>query len=109
MLAVDGAGGEKDVDSRLLGVADGFPGPVDVGLAAAGQSADDRAADVAGDLAHGLEIAGRGDGKAGLDHVDAQLDQRLGDFHFFGQVHARPGRLLAVAERGVEDDDVSRC
>ena len=32
---------------------------------------------------------------------------RLGDFHFLGQIHAGAGRLFAVAERGVEDDDVS--
>ena len=46
-------------------------------------------------------------GKAGLDHVDAQLDQGLGDLHLLGQVHARAGRLLAVAERGVENHDMS--
>ena len=60
------------------------------------------------DLAHRLEIAGRGDRKAGLDDVDAQVDQRLGDLQFFGQVHAGAGRLLAVAERGVEDADDAR-
>ena len=31
--------------------------------------------------------------------------KRLGDLHFFGQVHAGAGGLLAVAERGVEDLD----
>ena len=39
-LAMDGAGGQEDVDPRLLGVLDGLPGPVDVGVAAAGQPAD---------------------------------------------------------------------
>ena len=58
--------------------------------------------------ADGLEIAGRGDRKAGLDHVHAQLDQGLGDFQLLGQVHAGAGRLLAVAERGVEDGDATR-
>ena len=37
-----------------------------------------------------------------------KLDQGLGDLHLLGQVHAGAGRLLAVAERGVEDDDASR-
>ena len=32
------------------------------------------------------------------------LDQRLGDFHFLGQVHAGAGRLLAVAQGSVEDN-----
>jgi len=60
-----------------------------------------------GDLAHGLEVAGRDDRKTGLDHVDAQFDQRLGNFELLGQAHAGPGRLLAVAKRGVEDNDVT--
>ena len=108
VLAMDRAGGQEDVDSRPLGVAHGFPGAVDVLIAAAGQAADHRPANATGRSPHRLEVAGRGDGKAGLDHVDAQFDQRLGDLHFLRQVHARPGRLLAVAERGVENDDSSR-
>ena len=37
--------------------------------------------------------------------------QRLGDLQLLGEVHAAAGRLLAVAERGVENDDASgiRC
>ena len=46
-------------------------------------------------------------GKAGFDDVDAQIDQRLGDLQLFVEVHAAAGRLLAVAERGVEDRDVA--
>ena len=57
----------------------------------------------AGDLLDGFEIAGRGDRKAGFDDVDAQIDQRLGDFQLLGNVHAGAGRLLAVAQRGVEN------
>ena len=91
-----------------LGVPHRFPGAVDVFVAAAGQPADHGPADRLGDLAHGLEIAGRGDGKAGLDHVHAQLDQGLGNFQLLGQVHAGAGRLLAVAERGVENGDATR-
>ncbi len=102
---MDGAGGEKDVNPRHSAQFQGFPSAIDVGVVAAGQAADRGAADVGGDFANRLEIAGRGDRKAGLDDVDAQIDQRLGDLHLLGQVHARAGRLLAVAERGVEDFD----
>ena len=91
VLAVDGAGGEEDVDPRLLGVAHGVPGAVDVGLAAAGQAADDRALDVAGDLADRLEVARRGDGKAGLDHVDAQFDERWATSIFSARFMLAPG------------------
>ena len=63
------------------------------------------AADRAGDLAHRLEIARRGDREAGLDHVDAQIHERLGDLQLLVEIHAAAGRLLAVAQRGVENDD----
>ena len=108
VLAMDGAGRQKDVDPRTLGRTDGFPGAVDVFIATAGQPANRRPANRLGDLANGLEVARRGDGKAGLDHVHAQLDQRLGNLHLLRQIHARPRRLLAVAKRRVENDDSSR-
>ena len=74
VFAVDGAGGQEDVDARLFGMAKRFPGPVDIGVAAAGQTADHRAVDPFCNLAHSLEVARRRDGEPGLDHIDAQLD-----------------------------------
>src|SRR5262249_32938842 len=65
---------------------------------------DDRPADLAGDGLDGLEVAGRGDGEAGLDHIDAEVAQGAGHLELFGEVHAGAGRLFAVAEGGVEDD-----
>ena len=87
------------------GVLDRPPGGVDVGLVGAGQAADHRALDVAGDRLDRLEVAGRGDREAGLDHVDAQPRQLLGDLDLLGGVQRDAGRLLAVAQRGVEDVD----
>ena len=52
-----------------------------------------------------LEVAGRGDREAGLDHVDAQPRELLGDLDLLGGVQRDPGRLLAVSQRGVEDVD----
>ena len=63
--------------------------------------------DVLGNRADRFEVARRSDREAGFDDVDAQVDQRLGDFHLLGHVHAAAGRLLAVAQRGVEDADLS--
>ena len=53
----------------------------------------------------GLEVAGRGDREAGLDHVDPQAGELLGDLHLLGGVQRDPGRLLAVSQGGVEDVD----
>ena len=48
-------------------------------------------------------------GKAGLDDVDAHARELLGDLELLGLVHGGAGRLLAVAQRGVEDLDVARA
>ena len=44
-------------------------------------------------------------GKAGLDDVDAQLVQQVGDLELLLEGHGGAGRLLAVAQGGVENDD----
>ncbi len=86
-------------------VLDRPPGGVDVGLVGAGQAADHRALDVAGDRLDRLEVAGRGDREAGLDHVDPQARQLLGDLDLLAGVQRDAGRLLAVAQCRVEDVD----
>ncbi len=75
-FAVDGAGGQEDMDARLGGFLERLPGAVDVVVVAARQAANRRALDLAGDGLHGLEIAGRGDGEAGFDDVHAKLAAR---------------------------------
>ena len=81
------------------------PGGIDVGLVGSGQAADDRPLDLARDRLDGLEVAGRGDREAGLDHVDAQARELLGDLDLLLGVQRDAGRLLAVAQRRVEDVD----
>ena len=51
----------------------------------------------------GLEVAGRGDREAGLDDVDAEARELVGDLELLGRVQRDAGRLLAVAQRRVED------
>ena len=86
-------------------VAYGLPGPVDVGRIGARQSGDHGAFDLPGDRLHGLEVARRGDREAGLDDVHAQARELLGDLELLRRVQRDAGRLLAVAQRGVEDED----
>ena len=69
------------------------------------QAGDDGILDAASDRLHGLEVAFRGDREAGLDDVDAHLVQEIGDLQLLFQVHGGAGALLAVAQRGVEDQD----
>ena len=81
------------------------PGAIDVRGNRAGQAGDDRPAHGAGDGAHRLEVAIRGDREAGLDDVHAEPIELLRQAQLLGRGHAEAGRLLAVAKRRVEDLD----
>jgi len=98
-------GGDEGVDARAAGVPDRLPGAIDIGVGRARQASDDRAIGVACDLAHRLEIAFGGDREAGLDDVDAHRLELRGDLQLLLEVHRATGRLLAVAQGGVEDQD----
>src|SRR6185295_7821219 len=50
-------------------------------------------------------IADRRNREAGLEHIDAQLSERLGHADLLVDVHRKAGRLLTIAQRGVEDND----
>jgi len=80
-------------------------GGVDVRLVGARKAADHRAFYPPRDLAHGVCVARRGDREAGLDHVDAQAGELLGDLDLLLRVQGDAGRLLAVPQGGVEDVD----
>ena len=106
VLHVQRRGADEVVHPLPLGGADRLAGARDVVAAAgAGEAGDHRAADLAGDALHALEIARRGDREAGLDHVDAELGEGARHAELLLEVHREAGALLAVAERGVEDDD----
>ena len=85
------------------GVLDRVPGRVDVGHVGPRQTRDHRSLNCARDRLHGLEVARRGDRKARLDHVDAQPRELLCDLQLLLRVQRDAGRLLAVTQRGVED------
>jgi hypothetical protein len=80
-------------------------GAVDVGAAGARERADHAVLDLLRDLVDGAEVALGRDREAGLDHVHAHLLEHLRDLQLLGDGHGGAGRLLAVAQRGVEDDD----
>ena len=87
------------------GIANRAPGGVDVGLVGAREAADHGALDLAGDLLDRLEVARRGDRKAGLDDVDAKAPELLSDLDLLLRVQGDARRLLAVPQRRVEDVD----
>ena len=103
VLDVDVARGDEGVDAGPLGVLDRVPGGVHVLRVGAGEPADHRAVDLAGDRLHRLEVAGRGDREAGLDDVHAEARELLRDLELLLAVERDPRRLLPVAQGGVED------
>ena len=88
-----------------IGVANRFPRAVDILEAGAGEPGDDRAPHRLGDRLDGVEVAVGGDREAGLDHVDPEAGELLGDLQLLGDVERDAGRLLAVSQCRVEDLD----
>ncbi len=94
------------MDARVGRPLDRLPGAVDGVEVGVGQRADGGVLDLSGDEADRLEVPGAAGRKAGLDDVDAQLFQGARDFQLFLYVEGAAGGLFAVAQRGVEDDNL---
>jgi hypothetical protein len=75
---------------------------------AAGKGGDARAADLAGDRADRVGVALTGDGKAGLDDVDAEVRKLMSHAEFLLVMHGAAGGLFAIAKGGIEEDDLIR-
>ena len=95
---------QEEVDAGMRSVLQRLGGAVDGGVAAVRQRRYDGLAYLARDALHRFEVALRADGEARLDDVHPQPLQMLGYLNFLLDGHGRAGRLLAVAERRVEDE-----
>jgi hypothetical protein len=94
------------VDARRGRTLQRLGGALDVGGQGARQAAHAAVADGLGDALHRREIPGAGGRETGFDHVHAQFFQRLGDAQFLFAGHGGARALLAVAQCGVENDQV---
>src|SRR6266536_2520099 len=106
VLQMNVAGSKEGVNAGTRRLFQGLPGGVDVLAGAAAQTRYPDAADLARYALYGLEIAMRGDGKAGLNDVHTEPLQLPGQHQFLFGVHAAAGRLLAVAQGRVKDEDL---
>ena len=109
-LHVDRAGGEEDVDARPLRVGKGLGGGVDVLFPRPGEASDGGTLDCGGDCADAFEVSRRGDREPCLDHVDSEPLELRPDLRLLVRRKRDAGRLLAVAQRRVEDrDSAAHC
>jgi hypothetical protein len=109
VIEVDVAGGDEGVDARLARVFQSRCRALDVLLPRPREPANPALAEIPGDGRDGFEVAVARDGEAGLDHVDPQTLELARQGELLGEVHAATGRLLAVAQRGVEDANQIRA
>ena len=95
----------EHVDAARAGVAQRLAGGRDVLRHRPRQRADRGAAHVRGDLGDRGALLRRVHREARLDHVHAERREPRRDLELVARREADAGRLLAVAQRGVEDED----
>src|ERR1043166_2535425 len=107
VLQVDVGRRNEDVNAPARGRTQRLAREIDVLVGAARQRRQHRTTHLLRDLLHTAVIAGRGRREAGLDDVDVERIELTRHLHLFLGGHGVAGGLLPVAQRGVEDDDVS--
>jgi len=85
------------------GVFEGARGQLEVIRVAAGEGADGHTLDLARHGIDTLPIPPRCGRKSCLNDIRAELAKRAGYTQLLGLAHATPGRPLAVAQRGIEN------
>ena len=107
ILHVHRGSGDEEMDARVCGVLHGVPGAIDILVSGAGKRGHGAVLHGPGDFGNGFNVAGGGDGEAGLDYVHLQAFQALGNLQLFFQVHAAAGGLLTIAQGGIENLDLA--
>ena len=105
-LQVQVRGRDERVNAALRGRLDRPRRLLEVGAMAARQAGDHRTADLRGDLTDRFGVGGRGNREPGFDDVHAESVDLTRQLQLLGRPERESGRLLAVAERRVEDADV---
>ncbi|OPZ84158.1 MAG: hypothetical protein BWY76_01971 [bacterium ADurb.Bin429] len=108
ILHVDVGGGDEGVNALALRGRHRFGHRHDVLLVRAAEPGDSRPLHFLGNAVDRLEIALGRDGKTRFNDIYAQARELAGDFQLLLDIHAGTGRLLAVAQRGVEYDNLLR-
>ena len=103
-LHVQRAGCNEGVYTRRARAFEGFGSAGDIAVIGARQRANRRILDGVGNRLHSIKVAIGTGRKAGFDHVHLESLQLARNAQFFIARHGGPGRLLAIAQGGVEND-----
>src|SRR5262249_39510727 len=103
VLAMNGTGRQEHMNAVLGRIAQRLGRELDVFEVATGKSTDRRALHLARHRVDRLPIAARGGRKSSFDHINTQLGKRARHTKLLWLRHAASRRLLAIAQRGVED------
>ena len=106
VFEMDFRGRDENVNSGMRGLVDCAQRRIDVLFAGAREAQHHRSGHRLRDSIHRLEVAGRRSGEAGLDDIDVEPFELPRQRDLLLDVHRASGRLLAVAQRRVEDSDV---
>ena len=104
LFHVQRAGGDEGMNTGVAGAFEGFSGARNIAVIGARQRANSGIPDRIGDRLHGLEIAVGACRKSGLDHVHFQTFELACNAQFFIFRHGRAGRLFAIAQGGIKND-----
>ena len=94
------------MNAGIFGHADGFPAAADILFHAAGEAADlDIVPGLLRNGLDGVEISLARGRESGFDNIDAENFELMGDAQLFCVIHGAAGRLLAVTERGIKENN----
>ena len=106
LLEMEIRGRDEHVDALAQCRAQRLGSRVDVAIVAARQRGDGRTPYRLRYLLHPAQVSLRCGGKAGFDDVHAERVELAGQSQLGFRCHGIAGRLLAVTQRGIEDDHI---
>src|SRR5690606_148104 len=105
VLEMDRRGGEEGVETRAIGMLERGCGALDVQPGRSGEPGDHWTPDLPSDRRDGVEVVRRADREARFDDVHPERLELMRHTQLLGRRHGGARRLLAIAERSVEDLD----
>ena len=103
---VQGTGCQEQVDAGGRASRQSFGRARNVAVVGTGQRAHGAVLDRVSDRPDGFEVTVRRSGETGFDHIDLEALELAGDAQLFVLGHRGTGRLLAVAQGRVENDQL---